>query len=53
MKTNNVSLSVAEEVGRTNIGIPGIHLITRILLLLLLLLLIIIMKMRMEMEMEI
>lgn len=48
VKTFNVSLLAAEEVVRTNISIPGIHLITRIIKLLLLI--IIIMKMEMEIE---
>lgn len=40
VKTNNVFLLAAEEVVRINISIPGMHLITRIIILQLLLLLI-------------
>lgn len=47
LKANNVSLLEAEEVVRTNISIPGIHLITRIIPVL-----IIVMKMGMEILLE-
>lgn len=42
LKTNNVSLLEVEEVGRTNISIPRINLITRIIMMMKIMMIIII-----------